>query len=327
MGALRWLLVPAAVVGLLALGFGGYRLFADPASRPEVVVYVSADQEIASPILQSFESRTGIRVDAVYDTEATKTAGLAARILHEREHPRADVFWASEPSRMARMAAEGLLAPYTPREADGLPDWARRPLWTAFSSRERVLLVNLKAIGDRPLPDRLEDLLLPAWRGQVALADPRYGTTSAQAAALTLLWGPERATAFAKGLREQGARVCAGNAMVREMVERGEAALGWTDSDDAWAAIDRGAPVRIHRIEPGLCIPNAAALIAGAPHPEPGRLLIDFLVSAEVEHRLASPPVRQPPLRGGQAPAVDWEALGALVEKASGDFHRALTRP
>ncbi len=332
MSRLRWLAVPALALLSGALAFGGYRLFAGSPERRTVVLYVSTDQEIAEPILQAFESRTGIRVEAVYDSEATKTAGLAMRLLAERGRPRADVFWASEPTRLLRLAREGVLADYRPAEAEGLPDWARGDCWTAFSSRARVILVNTDLVPEAGRPRRIEDLLDPAWKGRVCLADPRFGTTSTHAAAL----GAE-GIAFARRLRENGARLCAGNAMVREMVERGELAMGLTDSDDAWAALDRGLPVAMVVPEPALLIPNAAALVVGAPHPEEGKLLVDFLVSAEVEGLLARKPMRQMPLRdsvpvpegvgrvsGMRVLPVDWEALGAKVEGAAAAFYEAV---
>lgn len=335
MKPLRWLLIPAGVFLLVAGVAGGYRLFLpDIAAQRSVTVYVSTDQEIADPILQSFASRTGIDVKPVFDLEANKTAGLALRLLAERGRPAADVFWASEPARMARLAKEGVLAPYASPAAQDLPDWARQEVWTAFSSRARVLLVNTDLVPEGRRPASLQDLLRPEWKGRIGIADPRFGTTSSQVAA----WGRGRALAFAKGLRENGARVCAGNAMVREMVERGELAMGLTDTDDAWAAVDRGMPVAIvypdQEGEGTLVIPNAVALVKGAPHPEEARLLMDFLLSREVEGRLAEKPMRQAPLRASvpapegagpvKAMPVDWAALGASVDADAQAFYEAL---
>src|SRR5438128_2242010 len=47
----------------------------------EVVVYTSQDQVYAEPILKKFERQAGIRVRAVYDSEAIKTVGLVNRLL------------------------------------------------------------------------------------------------------------------------------------------------------------------------------------------------------------------------------------------------------
>ncbi len=332
MSRLRWLLPPAVVVLILAGGFLTWRFFAEP-ERAEVVAYVSADQELAEPILRLFEHRTGVRVLAVYDTEANKTAGLAMRLSQERTRPRCDVFWASEPLRMARLSREGILEDYDSPEAEGLP---RFKGWTAFSSRARVILVNTRLVPlEADHPGTLQDLTSPRWMGRVAVSDPRFGTSSTHAAALDASWGREGLLSYARGLKANGARLCAGAAMVRELVERGELAVGVLDSDDAWVALDRKMPVAVIIPNPStLVFPNAAALIKGGPHPQAGRLLMDFLLSPEVEGLLAGPPVRQPPLRPSvpfpgeivrpKAMPADWEALGASVEEAAQAFYDAL---
>jgi len=47
-------------------------------------------------VLDEFTRRTSIGVDAVYDTEATKSLGLVERLIREADSPRADVFWNNE---------------------------------------------------------------------------------------------------------------------------------------------------------------------------------------------------------------------------------------
>jgi iron(III) transport system substrate-binding protein len=76
--------------------------------------------------------------------------------------------------------------------------------------------------------------------------------------------------------------------------------------------------------QPGtLVLPNTVALVTGAPHPEAAERLLRFLVSAEVERRLAAGPSAQIPLRQEvEAPAhvkrpgkdframeADWRAV------------------
>jgi hypothetical protein len=47
--------------------------------REEVVVYTALDRQFSEPILSEFTAKTGIEARAVYDTESTKTVGLAIR--------------------------------------------------------------------------------------------------------------------------------------------------------------------------------------------------------------------------------------------------------
>ena len=52
-------------------------------SQQEVVVYTSLDKVFSQPVLEKFEKQTGIKVKAVYDSEATKTTGLVNRLIAE----------------------------------------------------------------------------------------------------------------------------------------------------------------------------------------------------------------------------------------------------
>src|SRR6187431_876808 len=108
-------------VALLALIFvtacGG-------AGRPtrEVTAYVSADRPFSEPILQEYERRSGVRVSVVYDTEETKSTGLANRLLAEMQRPQADVFWSNEPVRTLVLQTRQALAPYQSPAAQGIAD-------------------------------------------------------------------------------------------------------------------------------------------------------------------------------------------------------------
>ena len=68
-----------------------------------------------------------------------------------------------------------------------------------------------------------------------------------------------------------------------------------------------------------ICIPNSVAIVRGAKHPLEAQKLVDFLLSAETELRLAKSASRQVPL--GKVPAeqlpeevrplAEWAADGA----------------
>ena len=47
-----------------------------------VVVYVSEDQVFSEPILKDFEKETGIHVNAVFDTEESKSTGVMLSLIH-----------------------------------------------------------------------------------------------------------------------------------------------------------------------------------------------------------------------------------------------------
>ena len=73
----------------------------------EVTAYVSADRPFSEPIMQEYERQSGVRVNVVYDTEETKSTGLANRLLAEKGRPQADVFWSNEPVRTLMLKSRG----------------------------------------------------------------------------------------------------------------------------------------------------------------------------------------------------------------------------
>ena len=271
-----------------------------PASAPNLVLYCSLDRPLAAPVIAAFTEETGLRVDVQYDTEAAKSTGLASRLRNEASHPRADVFWSSEVVRMTQLAADGVLAPYAPAGVDEIPPEYRDPngYWTGFAGRFRVLVYDLTTVTSPP--KSLEELTDERWRGRVTMANPLFGATATEAAVLFQVLGEEAAKQYYRDRKANQTRIVDGNSVAARLVAEGDAAVGQTDTDDAFRLQDEGRPLGI--IFPdvdgrgALMIPNTVALIHAAPHPELGQQFIDFLIRPETELMLAEGVSRQLPL-------------------------------
>jgi iron(III) transport system substrate-binding protein len=270
-----------------------------------VTIYVSTDRVFSEPVLREYEKRSGVRVNAVYDTEETKSTGLANRLIAEQARPQADVFWSNEPVRTLVLKSRGVLAPYRSPSAEGIPSALvdSEGYWTGFSARIRVIAYNTKLVKPAEPPQSIFDLTDPKWRGQVAMADPRFGSTSFHVAALYAMAGDEKMDDFFRRLKANGVRIVDGNSVVRDLVARGEAKVGLTDTDDVNVAIEDGQPIAMVLPDAtGLGVPvmpNMVSLIAKGPHPEEARRLIDYLLSADVERQLAQSDAVQIPLHAG----------------------------
>jgi iron(III) transport system substrate-binding protein len=291
----------AAIAGSLACRSS------DPTQNAErtVTVYVSTDRVFSEPVLRAYEQRTGVRVNAMYDTEETKSTGLANRLIAEQARPQADVFWSNEPVRTLVLKSRGVLAPYRSPNAQGIPAALvdADGYWTGFSARMRVIAYNTKLVKPEEAPRSVFDLADPKWKGQIAMADPRFGSTSFHVAALYAMAGDAKMDEFFRHLKANGVRVVDGNSVVRDLVVRGEVKVGLTDTDDVNVALEDGQPIAmILPDKEGLGVPvmpNMASLIANAPHPEEGRKLIDYLLSPDVERQLAQSEAVQIPLHAG----------------------------
>ncbi|HEU4387131.1 MAG TPA: extracellular solute-binding protein [Blastocatellia bacterium] len=297
----------------------------------EVTVYVSTDRVFSEPILRAFEQQTGIKVNTVYDTEETKSTGLANRILAEKNNPQADVFWSNEPVRTLVLKSRGVLVPYESSSAAGIAPIFKDPdhYWTGFSARLRVIVYNTRLVSADAAPSSVFDLADPKWKGQVAIADPRFGSTSFHAAAIYAELGDERADDFFRKLKANDVKVVPGNSVVLDSVARGELKVGLTDTDDVNVALEDKRPVAMvlpDRDGIGVPVmPNMVSLVAGAPHAVAGKKLIDYLLSAEVEHKLAESEAVQIPLHDGVAGPKDIPPIGSFKPMTL-DYARSAAR-
>ncbi len=241
-------------------------------SVPQVIVYTSQDQVFAEPILKEFTKQTGVKVRAVYDSEAVKTVGLANRLFAEREHPQCDVFWSNEEMRTRQLATMNLF-----RETND---------WKAIGFRSRQFVINTKRVAANKVPRSLTELTNVAWRGKIAIAYPLFGTTAAHFLALRQAWGEQQWLQWCRALQANKPFLVDGNSVVVKMVARGEAWVGLTDCDDIVAARLNRLPVRAAPIAETLLIPNTVAVVRGAPHPDAAQKLVDYLTSDAVRQKL-----------------------------------------
>jgi iron(III) transport system substrate-binding protein len=329
-----WPLLVCGFVVALSCGCGG---------RPQnrVVLYCAQDEEFAEKVLGEFTQRTGLRVDPKYDTEADKSVSLYTELVNEKAQPRCDVHWNNEILSTIRLQRQGLLEPYRSPSAAPYPAFARASddTWHAFAGRARILIVNTNLVKEAERPRSLLDLTGAAWKGRVAMAKPEFGTTATQAACLFEVLGPEKAKEFYRGLHANGVHIVPGNKQVAEGVGKGDFAVGMTDTDDAMEEVEAGRPVAIVFPDSDrpksermgtLFIPNTVAVIRGCPNPDGARKLVDYLLSPEVEARLAETASHQIPLnpevkanlpkeikRPGEVKAmdVDFEKAAAMWDE------------
>jgi len=309
-------------------------------SQPRVVLYSAQDEEFAQGLLKDFTDRTGLRVDVKYDTEATKSVSLFTELVQEKDKPRCDVHWNNEILATIRLQRQGILEPYESPSAHAFPASAKAAdhTWTAFAARARILIVNTKLVKDNERPRSIFDLADPRWKGRVAMAKPLFGTTATQAACLFEVLGPEKAADFYRKLRDNGVQLVDGNKRVAEQVGKGQFAFGVTDTDDAIVEVEAGHPVTIvfpdREGDPNnprmgtLFLPNTVAVIRAGPNPQGARKLVDYLLSSDVEKKLAESESHQIPLNPQVKADLPKEILrpqdaGGPVKSMRVDFGKA----
>src|SRR5947207_4902986 len=134
------------------------------------------------------------------------------------------------------------------------------------------------------------------------MARPLFGTSATQGACLFAVLGTDKAKDYYRGLKANGVQVAPGNKQVAEWVGQGRTpggqvvSVGVTDTDDTLEEVEAGRPVAMifpDRDRPKdspmgtLFIPNTLCILKGSPNPDGARKLVDYLLSPEVEGRLA----------------------------------------
>ncbi len=328
------LLVMLATVLVSPAGCGG-------GGTERVTLYCAEDQEFAETSLADFKKRTGFQVDTQFDTEKDKSVSLYTGLVQEKDRPRCDVFWNNEPLNTIRLQRLGMLEPYD--SPSGMPYpfrfKANDHSWYAFAARARVLIVNTALVKEQDRPKSLLDLTDPRWKGRVVMAKPIFGTSATQGACLFAVLGSDKAKEYYRGLKANGVHIAPGNKQVAEWVGQGrtpdgqKVVVGITDTDDTMEELDARNPVAM--IFPDgdrpktdkmgtLFIPNTLCILKGSPNPQGARQLVDYLLSAEVEARLAESASHQIPLNPNVKANLPKEMEPAATAKPMDvDFNKA----
>lgn len=292
-----------AIVGtLVALGF----VLGCGRTPPSVVLYAAQDRVFAEPVLREFQRASGIEVRALYDSEATKTVGLANRLIAESGRPQAEVWWSNEEMRTRQLAVRGVV----------------EPGWRTFGARRRVWVVPSGASSWAGKTPRLSWLTNAEWKGKVAMAYPVFGSTTTHFLALRQRWGESAWREWCRALADNRPLVVDGNSVVVQWVARGDALLGITDSDDVAFAKREGLAVEAIPMADGegLHIPNTVAWVARDHRSEASSHLVAFLSGDGVRDRMiavgALDPVQE--IRNADAGVLSDAEWGRILAEFDG---------
>lgn len=314
---MKKLAYPLVAICVVIAGMLIWRVVKTPDNARVVIVYVSEDQVFSEPILSDFEKETGIKVKAVYDTEEAKSTGVMNRLIAEKDNPRADVYWANEPIRAEILKQKGISAAYFSPNAKDIPAVFKDPegYWTGFSARARVLVVNNRV---KDKPETILAYTDPHWKGKSVIANPLFGTTTAEIAALFTIWGDERAREFMAEMKHNRIAIATSNGESTDFVAARQYDFSLVDSDDAVNRMRQGQPIAMIYPDQGendigcFIVPNATVLIRGAPNPGAAKRLIDYLLSGETERKLAFADCAQIPLHPGVQTPPELKSIKSI---------------
>ena len=155
--------------------------------------------------------------------------------------------------------------------------------WAAYYVNPFVLGYNTNLVKKDEVPKTYEQLLDPKWKGKkISIDDSAYGLL----AGLIREWGKEKAVAYFKKLAVQEPVVMRGNTNRVQLAMAGEYPLIIAYAPTIQRETSKGHPMDWVALEPVPVQVNPLMFAAKAPHPNAGKLLIDFLLSKEGQKML-----------------------------------------
>ncbi|PTM39993.1 extracellular solute-binding protein [Bosea sp. 124] len=279
----------------LLAGLAG--LAAVPATGPALAQGASGNVVLyTSNNAQSVDAILGVAKDKLPNLKISTITGGSGQLLRRLEaeaaKPQGDLFWSSSANTLG--AFTQLFEPYASPEAASIPAALRHPqnLWTASNVHLVVAMINKNQLGGAEAPKTWKDLLAPAFKGKIIIADPANSST-----AYTILWGidkllgPDALKTLASNLTVSSAA-----STVLRSVAQGEYAVGLTFESNAYAYVAGGQREisLLYPAEGTFSTPEFQVLVKGAPAGATAKAAYDLLLSKEVQIALLENAFRRP---------------------------------
>ncbi len=255
-------------------------------SATELTVYTAVESDDLQKYAQRFnQAHPDISIRWVRDS----TGVMTARLLAEKENPRADVIWGLAATSLLLLDEEGMLHPYAPAGVEKLDpkfvDQNTPPAWVGMDAWVAAICYNTIE-GEKqgvPMPTSWADLTRPEYQGHVIMPNPSSsGTGYLDVASWIQLFGEEKAWEFMDGLHNNISRYTHSGSAPCNLAASGEAVVGVSFAFRAARLKSQGAPIEIVFPSEGLGWDmEAAAIVKGTQNLEAAQTLMDWIVSRE----------------------------------------------
>jgi iron(III) transport system substrate-binding protein len=152
--------------------------------------------------------------------------------------------------------------------------------WVDMYSNLRVLTYNTRLVPKEKVPHRYEDLLDSAWKGQIGFPEKQY----AWYATMVRVMGEEKGKKFMQALGRQNLQYRNAPVLITQFVAAGEFNIGLVYENQVFRFQSQGAPLALAPLPFVTKNMHPLGLAAAAPHPNAGKLFVDFVLSKEGQH-------------------------------------------
>jgi len=254
------------------------------ADKTKITVYTALESDQIGPYKQAFEAENpDVEIAWVRDS----TGIITARLLAEKDNPRADIIWGLGASSVALFDSMGMLHPYTPKGADQVkPTFksSKNPMtWTGMDAWLAVMCFNNVEGGKKnlPKPTSWADLTNPVYKDSIVMPNPASSGTGYQAVyAWTQIMGEKAAWEFMDKLHQNIAVYTHSGSAPCVQAAKGERVIGIGFDMRGAKEKTAGAPIDVILAKEGAPWDmEATAIVKGTKNMAAAQKLADFAVS------------------------------------------------
>lgn len=266
-------------------------LLAAPAWAADTInVYTAWPESLSQPIFKAYTAQTGVQINFI----RLSTGELVARATAEKNNPRADVIWGAPGDGFAAAKAAGIIEPHKPANWGKIAPELKDPegYFTAISKNTLVFMSNAKLLKEKGLkaPTSWNDLLDPAYRGQIQTADARTsGTALTRILSIYYAFGKdeEKTLDYQKKLHANVQVYTKSGGGCTIPAAMGQAMVCIAHMPDAMEAKKKGYDMVVTFPREGVAaVIEAVALVKGAKNREAATRFIDWTFTKDMQDLL-----------------------------------------
>jgi iron(III) transport system substrate-binding protein len=274
-------------------------------SGPSITLFNGQHPQTTDALVSAFEKASGITVNMQNNDEDV----LADQIATEGSSSPGDVIYTENSPALEFLQGRGLLAKVDPATLAHTPARYNSPLgdWVGVSARVSVLIYNPSLISKSQLPTSVLQLASPRYRGKLAFA-PQETDFQPIITSVMLKYGKARALSWLEGIKANaGAHIYNANEAIADAVNRGAVAFGVVNQY-YWYRLRAlvGASAIRSRItyfapyDPGYIVDiSGAAILKSSKHQADAQRFLEFLVSSQGQHIIATSSSYEYPIASG----------------------------
>ncbi|ONI85129.1 iron ABC transporter substrate-binding protein [Saccharothrix sp. ALI-22-I] len=264
-----------------------------------LVIYSGRNEGLVGGVLEQLEQATGVDVEVRYGSSGE----MAAQLLEEGDGTQADVFFSQDAGALGAVAEQGRLAELPSDVLDLVPAEYRADdgRWVATSARARVVAYDPRVVTEAELPQSLDDVVDPKWKGRIGYA-PTNGSWQAFVTSVRVLKGEEFAKDWLRRFAANEPKRYDNNIAILNAVNDGQLPAGLINHYYWYAKVaENGADavkVKLHHVSGGdpLGLVNVAGagVIAGSDRNDAAVKAVRFLLSEQAQRYFADETAEYP---------------------------------